>query len=377
MRRPTAALMVIVASIAACSTPASPTATERAATAEATPSPNPQARLEGQIAYGAGADHQIFLLDLGSGESRQLTELTHEDARLTSGGPLRPVLSCAFGINGLAWSPRGTMLAFSYGGCDSVVHVVDLDGNLQHVGDGRSPAWSPDGALLAFGPNTPFCMGAAECGQPPHPGAWNLQVADGDAGGPPSPMMADEATSWAGQPAWSPDGTRIAFSARIKDGAANAGLFAATWVANADGSDPRHLVNGAWPRSWLQDGRLLVTEEQTGVIHAMNVDSGDAEPIGGGLEGPLEVSPDGTRYVIGVSDPETGTMGIQLMTIDGDFLVDRPGSLGAWAPDGRAIAIETAGGIVILDRDGNELQAYPLPVPFNVYPIAWQPEPGN
>jgi Tol biopolymer transport system component len=383
MRRPTVALLV-VAWIAACSAPASRSGTQPAsapaATNAETPSPAPDAELEGLLAYAAGVDHQIFLLDLATGDSRQLTELTADDAKLTSSGPMRPVISCGFGVSSLAWSPRGTQLAFTYGGCDSVVHIVDLDGVVTRVGDGRGPAWSPDGGSLVFSPNTPFCMGAAECGRPPHPGAWNLQVADIDAGAPPVPMMVDEATSEAGMPTWSPDGTLIAFSGPIPDGAANPGLFSATWIAQADGTDPRHLVNGAWPLGWLPDGRLLITQEQTGVVHAMNVETGDATAIGGGLTGQLEMSPDGTRYALGVSDPETSLMGIQLTTIDGDVLVQRSGTSGAWAPDGRAVAIvdtEVTGGIVILDRDGNEREAYPLPDPFSVHPIAWQPEPES
>jgi hypothetical protein len=70
--------------------------------------------------------------------------------------------------------------------------------------------------------------------------------------------------------------------------------------------------------------------------------------------------------------------GVQLATIDGQVIVEHAGTIGAWAPDSGAVAIldlEQAGGIVILDRDGNELRTYALPDPFNVYPIAWQPEP--
>ena len=374
MRR-TALALVLAGSITSCSSGlTTPPATESAAAS--TPSPAADEVLGGQIAYSAGEDSQIFLLDLATGESRQLTDLTDEDARLTSHGPIRPVISCGFGVSGLAWSPRGSPLAFTYGGCEGVLHVVDPDGTMTRIGDGRGPAWSPDGNHLVFSSNSPFCMGA-DCGSPPHPGAWNLQVADVDTGDPPVPLMVDEATSGAGQPTWSPDGTLIAFSGQVVNPERD-DLFAASWVAHGDGSDARHLLNGTWPLGWLPDGRLLITDERTGIVHALDLDTGDTVAIGGGLSGPLEVSPDGERFVTSITDPATGAMGVQLVTIGGEVLVERPGSPGAWAPDSRAIAIvdlEGAGGIVILDRDGTELRTYALPPAVNVHPIvAWRPE---
>ena len=69
--------------------------------------------------------------------------------------------------------------------------------------------------------------------------------------------------------------------------------------------------------------------------------------------------------------------GVQQATIDGEALVQRAGFQGGWASDGRALAIvdlEQAGGLVILDRDGNELYTHPLHEAVNSFPaVAWRP----
>src|SRR5687768_12535691 len=59
---------------------------------EATPAGTSAAEAHGQLAYVAGDDPQIFVLDLATGESRQLTHLTADDAALTGFGPVRPAV---------------------------------------------------------------------------------------------------------------------------------------------------------------------------------------------------------------------------------------------------------------------------------------------
>jgi dipeptidyl aminopeptidase/acylaminoacyl peptidase len=379
MRRSRLAPFILAVLIVGCTSPTlpSPSASTSTASAEAASSAQADETLRGQLAYSAGQDPQIYLLDLETGESVQLTELTEEDAELTSEGPMRPVLTCGFGISSMAWNSRGTHLAFTYGGCDAVVHVVDLEGTTTRIGDGRGHAWSPDGARLVFAANTPFCMGAADCGDPPHPGAWNLQVADIGGDGPAVPLMMDEATARAGQPTWSPDGTLIAFSGGLQNLAANQELFSATYVARSDGTDARHVVDGAWPSGWMADGRLLIVDERTGILHALDLETGEAEALGGDQTGPTVISPDGTRILTSLTDPDTGMSGVQLATIEGEALVQRAGFPGGWAPDARAAAIvdlEQAGGLVILDRDGNELRTYVLPDAVTMMPVvAWKP----
>jgi WD40-like Beta Propeller Repeat len=99
-----------------------------------------------------------------------------------------------------AWGPEGRIAFLRQTSAGWSLHVMDEDGSkvrrLTHAaeGGGRPPAWSPDGARIAFtrGP----------------------QADDGifvvAAGGPPEEPLAGS-THYDHSPTWSPDGARIAF----------------------------------------------------------------------------------------------------------------------------------------------------------------------
>jgi Tol biopolymer transport system component len=342
-------------------------------TAEPSPSSSVSAGLAGEIAYVAGQDPQIHILDLATGESRQLTNLGAEHAELTSSGPLRPVISCGLGVTTLSWSPDGTLLAFAYGGCDAVVYVVDLKGALTRIADGRAPAWSADGSRLAFAPNVPFCMAPGACGQPPRPGAWNLQVADVAEGLRPEPLSMDEATAFGSQPHYSPDGATVAYSGQFEEGA-DAEVFSASFVIDAGGTDPRRVASGAWSAGWMPDGRLLIVDELTSDLHALDLNTGESQELGGDV-GAAPVSPDGSRLLLTATDV-AGTTGVAMLTIDGDLIAEWAGYPATWAPDSRAAVIvdPDAPSLVVIDRDGNELLTFELSAPADAFSTAaWRP----
>lgn len=132
-----------------------------------------------------------------------------------------------------AWSPDGAALAFvcEIDSGDRDICVVNADGtgfNRLTSGSGRDvdPAWKPDGSAIAFA-TTRFS------------GVHEIAVMNPDGSG----VTRVTAGTGAIEPTWSPDGTRIAFSAfacDIHSGCATLGLF----VMNADGTGLNQLTSG-------------------------------------------------------------------------------------------------------------------------------------
>lgn len=99
----------------------------------------------------------------------------------------------------------------------------------------REPAWSPDGSQIAFW--------SERDGQD----IWVVPV----AGGTPVRLTSDPSTDQS--PAWSPDGQRIAF---VSDRGGTQDI----WVMDADGSNPVQVTsddtNERAP-SWSPDGSAI------------------------------------------------------------------------------------------------------------------------
>jgi TolB protein len=122
---------------------------------------------------------------------------------------------------------------------DFELHVADLDGSDHRqltdddTGD-SSPAWSPDGTKIAFVSNR---AESAPCWTHDCVGYTNeLYVMDADGG---DVTRLTETPHEEQTPAWSPDGERIAYS-RVFDAHAAYELF----VVNADGTCPTRLIPG-------------------------------------------------------------------------------------------------------------------------------------
>jgi hypothetical protein len=136
----------------------------------------------------------------------------------------------------------------------------------------------------------------------------------------------------ADQPAWSPDGTRLAYRTFRRG-------IPEIWVMNADGSDPRPLVSGPtmipeeenhFP-AWLPDGRRIVFSRSLGAeraLHVARVDeglpAGHATEIvripGYHAERPAP-APQGGMMVFEARDRHTGEVRIVMAsTADGTLL---------------------------------------------------------
>src|SRR5581483_7118157 len=167
-----------------------------------------------------------------------------------------------------SWSPDGTRIAFS--GADELVHVVRVDGADDRVlQPGKEAEWSPDGTRIAYEQRdgTLWVMNAdgsgarrlsdRPCGSRPSwsPDARHLVSAAPRCSleRPPSVVVFDADTGArtvladAGdEPAWSPDGTRIAYSSRD-------GIVA----ARPDGTAPAVVADYGQSPTWSHDSKRI------------------------------------------------------------------------------------------------------------------------
>ena len=202
------------------------------------------------------------------------------------------------------WSPLGDRIAYARGyqdgdHWDSHIWTINVDGshdNQRTQGDvvDRWPTWSPDGTKIAFERTS----GSGRDEQGHRLDSDRYIVVMTSYGNKPKAL--NTGGSWEHSPAWSPDGTQLAY---VSDGA--------LWLSDTDGSDARRLVFD--------------------VFH----------------NGGVSWSPDGTRLAF----VRPGSEEEQVITSDADGLNEAvvfafPGHLRTprWSPDGQRLAFHTIGG---------------------------------
>lgn len=205
-----------------------------------------------------------------------------------------------------AWSPDGARLAF---GCGNIC-IVSFDGSaivrLPGIfGFDEGPAWRPDGAKIAV--VTIDCSYYYSCSF----GGLFLMNPDGSSRSPISIPPLEGGWGLA----WSPDGTRLAFTCKVDSGNADICLM------NADGTGFRRLTSGAafeGGPAWKPDGsKIAFHTNRYGLVH---------------------------EYEIAVMNPD-GTGEIRLNP-------DTYGLDPAWSPDGLKIAFTGNNGVFVINADG-------------------------
>ena len=239
----------------------------------------------------------------------------------------------------------------------SHIYVMNADGTgltrLSNDADyDLDPAWSPDGRKIAF-------VSARD-------GYYAIFAMNADGSDQTRLTSNPEGN---GQPAWSPDGGKIAFVSR-RDGNNE------VYVMNADGSGQTRLTDDVadeYEPAWSPDGRTIVfTNNADRHLYVMNADgSGETRLEATGHHAVW--SPDGRRIAF-----DDG--GIYVMNADGSgrmrLSTSNYDAQPTWSPDGRRIAfVSERGGnaeIYVLRVDGSG-ETNLTNIVADDYRPAWQP----
>ena len=236
------------------------------------------------------------------------------------------------------------------------------------------PSWSPDGKRIVFMSNRDGHVHAIHGWS-----TYEIYVMDAD-GGNPQNLTNDPRDDW--YPSWSPDGNRIAFSARDRDKAEH--LNYEIYVMDADGANLQRLTNDRhhdrYP-SWSPDGKRIIFSSKreghfrgeagiTYELYVMDTDGGNEQRLTENRKNDSfpSWSPDGKRIAFS-SDRKGDLQNSEIYVMDADGR--NPQRLTenrrfdedpSWSPDGERIAFwsnreaENNPDIYVMDADGGNPQ---------------------
>jgi Tol biopolymer transport system component len=176
------------------------------------------------------------------------------------------------------------------------LYTISPDGTVirRLVSSGWNPAWSPDGTSVAFS--------SGRTG----PGTDAIWLIDAD-GSHQRLITSPPAKSVDEEPAWAPDGSQVAFLRTSGSGSYD------IWIVNADGTDAHQLtfIGHSTQPSWSPDGTQIAFAVSR-VVWVIDVDGTDAHAIPNATGVDPNWSPNGRQIVFQRTGPH-----IWVINVDG------------------------------------------------------------
>jgi Tol biopolymer transport system component len=272
--------------------------------------------------------------------------------------------------------PLNGKIAFTHFNCCSQpeqIATIDEDGsNLTTLTNvfthAEDPAFSPDGSQIAFS----MVSG----------GSFQIWLMNADGG---NQHRVTNSARNDYNPAWSPDGSKIAFAGNNQ-----------IYVINSDGTNEVQLSDGTTPDdfpTWSPDGSKIAFTKNVSSgnaqIYVMNADGTGLTNLSNSFFADRDPkwSPDGTKIAYHSFAP--GHYEVFVMNADGSnqtritntsFGVDNTGP--SWSPDGSKIAFSSTrdgdqGEIYVMDADGNNQTRVTNDPAQDDRPSWGQPPAGN